>query len=134
MIWDEEEIGDDDDDDIMEEACLGNDYNFHSKGAPKSNDSPSTTNTNTKKNAMETYTSKHTSTDKSPEKQKEKDKEKEKEKEKEVIPSKSPINLDLTQKILGDLQLDYDVVEDLKKMKDNITIFELCKLTLLGTN
>ena len=36
--------------------------------------------------------------------------------------------MDLTQKILGDLKLDYDVVEDLNKMKANITIFELCKI------
>ena len=41
------------------------------------------------------------------------------------MPSKSPISLDVTQKILGDLKLDYDVVEDLKKMKANITILEL---------
>ena len=27
--------------------------------------------------------------------------------------------------------MDYDVVEDLKKMKANITIFELCKITQL---
>ena len=58
-------------------------------------------------------------------KEKEKEKEKEKDKEKEIIPSKSPISLDLTLKILGDLKLDYDVVEDLKKMKANITVFEL---------
>jgi hypothetical protein len=37
----------------------------------------------------------------------------------------------LTQKILGDLKLDYDVVEDLKKMKANITVFELSKITQL---
>ena len=84
LIWDEAEIDDDDDDDIMEEAYVCHDYNICSKGAPKSNDSPSTTKTNTKA----TYTSKYTSTDKSSKK--------EKEKEKEVIPSKSPINLDLT--------------------------------------
>jgi uncharacterized protein (DUF4415 family) len=53
LIWDEEEIGGDDDDDIMEEACLGNDYNLCSKRAPKSNESPSTSKTNTKN-----YTSK----------------------------------------------------------------------------
>ena len=28
IIWDEEEFGDEDDDDIMEEACIGNDYNL----------------------------------------------------------------------------------------------------------
>ena len=39
--------------------------------------------------------------------------------------------MDLTQNILGDLKLDYDVVEDLKKMKANITVFELCKITQL---
>ena len=33
--------------------------------------------------------------------------------------------------ILGDLKLDYSVVEDLKKMKANITMFELCKITQL---
>ena len=126
LIWDEEEFSDDDDDDRMEEACLGNDYNLHSKGAPKMNDPPSTSKTNIKNS-----TSKHTSTDRSLKKEKEKENEKEKEKEKEVIPSKSPISLDLTQKILGDLKLDYDVVEDLKKMKENITIFKLCKIKQL---
>ena len=33
--------------------------------------------------------------------------------------------------ILGDLKLDYDVVENLKKMKANITVFELRKITQL---
>lgn len=122
LIWDEEEFDDDDDDDIMEEACLGNDYNIRSKGARKSNESTSTSKTNTKNS-----TSKQTSTDKSPEKEKQK----EKEKEKGVIPSKSPISLDLTQKILCDLKLYCDVVEDLNNMKVNITIFELCKITQL---
>ena len=122
LIWDQEEFGDDEDDDIMEEACIGNEYNFRSKGAPKTNDLPSTSKTNNN-----IYTSKQASTDNSPEKENAK----EKEKEKEVIPSKSPIILDLTQKILGDLKLDYDAVEDLKKMKADITIFELCKITQL---
>ena len=39
--------------------------------------------------------------------------------------------MDLTQKILGDLKLQYDVVEDLKKMKANIIVFKLCKITQL---
>ena len=39
--------------------------------------------------------------------------------------SQSTISMDLTQNILGDLKLDYDLVEDLKKMKVNITVFEL---------
>ena len=109
LIWDEVEIGVDDDDN-MEEACVGHDYNLHSKGSPNSNDSPSTMKTNTNKTTTTTtFTSKQTSTDKSP--------------------KKSPISLDFPQKILGDLKLDYDVVEDLKKMRANITIFELCKIT-----
>jgi hypothetical protein len=29
------------DGDVLEEACVGNDYNLWSKGAPKANDSPS---------------------------------------------------------------------------------------------
>ena len=33
--------------------------------------------------------------------------------------------------ILGDLKLDYSVVEDLKTMNANITVFELFKITLL---
>jgi hypothetical protein len=33
--------------------------------------------------------------------------------------------------ILGDLKLDYSVVEDLMKMKENIIVFELCKITQL---
>ena len=37
----------------------------------------------------------------------------------------------LTQKILGDLKLDYDVLEYLKNMKYNIIVFELCKITQL---
>ena len=37
--------------------------------------------------------------------------------------------MDLNHKILGDLKIDYDVVEELKKMKANITMFELCKIT-----
>ena len=108
----------------MEEACIGNDYNLRSKGAPKMNDSPSTSKTNNKN-----YSSKQASTGKSPEKEKEKENAKEKENEREVTPRKTPISLDLTQKINGDLKLDYDVVEDLNNerkyysiqlMQDNI--------------
>ena len=80
--------------------------NLHSKGTPKSNDSPSSLKKIAKNNTtIAASTSKETSNDKSPKK------------EKELTPSKSPISLDLTQKILGDLKLDYDVVEDLKKVK-----------------
>ena len=88
------------------------------------NDSPSTVNIVAKKTpTTSSSTSKQTSTDKSPKK--------EKEKEKELTPRKSPISLDLTQKILGNLKLDYDVEEDLKKMKENITEFDLCNMTQL---
>ena len=44
LIWDDTEL-DDIDDDIIEEACVGNDYNLRSKGAPKINDFPSNSNT-----------------------------------------------------------------------------------------
>ena len=47
------------------------------------------------------------------------------------LTSQSTTNMDLTQMILGDLKLDYSVVEDLKKMNANITVFELCKITQL---
>ena len=122
----EDEFEDDCDDDIMEEACIGNDYNLQSKGDIKINDTPSTSKINNKNSS-----SKQASTDKSLEKEKEKESTKEKEKEREETPSKTPISLDLTQKILGDLKLDYDVVQDVNKMKENITMFELCKITQL---
>ena len=57
--------------------------------------------------------------------------EKDKVNENYPILSKTTISLDLTQNILGDLKLYYDVVEDLKKIKSNITIFELWKITQL---
>ena len=41
LIWDDTEL-DYIDDDIMEEACVGNDYNIQSKDAPKINIFPST--------------------------------------------------------------------------------------------
>ena len=100
----------------MEEACTGNDYNLRSKGALKKDDKPSISKEN-KKDAP----SKQPSTDKALENEKEKEKEKGKEttleivKEKEVTPSRTPISFDLTQRVLGDVKLDYDVVEDLKK-------------------
>ena len=120
VLWDEDE------DDIMEEACIGNDYNLWSKGALKKNDTPFTS-----KASNKNASSKQPSTDKAPKKEKEKETTQEIVKEKEVTPSRTPINFDLTQKVLGDLKLDYDLVEDLKKMKANITVFELCKITQL---
>ena len=114
----------------MEEACIGNDYNLRIKGDLKKNDTPTTSKANNK-NAS----SRQPSTDKAPRKDKEKEKEKDTTeeiiKEKEVTPSQTPINFDLTEKVLGDLKLDYDVVKDMKKMKANITVFELCKITQL---
>jgi hypothetical protein len=47
------------------------------------------------------------------------------------LTSQPTTNMDLTQKVLGDLKLDYSVVEDLKKMKENIIVFELSKITQL---
>ena len=44
---------------------------------------------------------------------------------------KSTIRIDFTKNILGDLKLDYVVMEDLKKMKTDIIVFELCKITQL---
>ena len=43
--------------------------------------------------------------------------EKNKTDEKDSTRNKSTTNMDITKKTLGDLKLDYDVVEDLKKMK-----------------
>jgi hypothetical protein len=43
----------------------------------------------------------------------------------------STISMYLTHNIFRNLKLDYDVVEYLKKMKANITMFELCKITQL---
>ena len=45
--------------------------------------------------------------------------------------SQPTTSMDLTQKILGDLKFDYDVVEDLKNIKANINVLELCKITKL---
>ena len=110
---------DDIDDYVMEEACVGNDYNLQSKGALKYNDSSYSSKTGVKKTLAST-----TSTGKSPEKAKDNGK--------DPTTIRSTTSRDLTQKILGDLKLDYDVVEYLKKMKANITMFELCKITQLG--
>ena len=102
ILRDEDDFRYEDDDDLMEEACIGNDYNLQSKGALNKNDTPSTLKTNNKNVA-----SKQPSTDKTSEKEKEKEKEKKSTKEivkeKEITPSRTPISLDLTQKILGDL-------------------------------
>ena len=103
----------DDDDDIMEGACVGHDYNINRKVTPKSNDSPSDAKPSEKKTTTTTTSiSKETSNDKSLEK--------EKEKEKGLTPRKSPISLDLIEKTFGYLKLDYDVVDDLTKLKQTL--------------
>ena len=88
----------------MEEAYVGNNYNM-SMDAPQINDSPSTSKLESLENIK--YMRRISLT------------------------SQSATNMDLTQIILGDLKLDYSVVEDLKKMNTNITVFELCKITQL---
>ena len=104
LIWDDTEL-DDIDDDIMEEACIGNDDNIRSRDAPQINYFPSIL-------KLESL-------------------EKVKDMRRNSITSQSTTNMDLTQMILGDLKLDYSVVEDLNKMNANITVFELCKITQL---
>ena len=117
LIWDETEV-DNGDNDVLEAACVGNYYNLWSKGAPKYNYSTSTSKTIAKKTTPDA-----TSTKTSPDKVKDNGK--------DSIAIKSTPNMDLTKNILGDLKLDYDVVEDLKKIKSNITVSELCKITQL---
>ena len=104
LIWDDIEL-DDIDDAIMEEACVGNDYNIWSKDAPKINDFPSTS----KSESLEKI----------------------KDMRRNSTTSQPTTSIDLTKMILGDLKLDYSVVEDLKKMNANITMFELCKIMQL---
>ena len=104
LIWDDTEL-DDIDDDIMEEACVGNDYNIWSRDAPQINDSPSTL-------KLESL-------------------EKIKDMRRNSLTSESTTNMDLTHMILGGLKLDYSVVEDLKKINANIILFELCKISQL---
>ena len=103
-------------DDVLEEACVGNDYKLHSKGVLKYNDSPSTLNMVAKKTHATTIST-------------EMYLEKVKDSRKDSTTIQFAIRMDLNQKGLGDLKLDYDVMEYLKKMKANITMFELCKIT-----
>ena len=72
---------------------------------------------------MASSTSKETSTDNSSDKVKDN--------EKDPTANKYITIINLTQNFLGDLKLYYDVVEDLKNLKANITVFELCKITQL---
>ena len=104
LIWDDTKL-DDIDDDIMEEACVGNDYNLQRRNAPKTNDFPSTS----KIGSLEQI----------------------KDMRRNSTTAQPTTSMDLTQMILGDLKLDYSVVEYLKKMKENITMFKLCKITQL---
>ena len=41
VLWDDDDFGDEDDNDIMEEACIGNDYNLRSKGVVDRGKNPS---------------------------------------------------------------------------------------------
>jgi hypothetical protein len=98
FIWHDMEL-DDIDDYIMEETCVGNDYNLQSKGAPKIDDFLSTSKMGSLEQTKDTRRNSAT--------------------------SKTTTIIDLTQMILGDLKLDYDVVQDLKNMKENTMVFEL---------
>jgi hypothetical protein len=98
LIWDDTKI-DDIDDDIMDEACVGNDYNIWSRDTPKINDFPSTSKT---RSLEQTQDTRRNSTTYQP-----------------------TTRMDLTQMILRDLKLDYSVVEDLNNMNEKITMFEL---------
>ena len=89
----------------MEEACVGNSYNIQSRDAPQINDSPSTSKSESLENIKDMA--------------------------RNSLTSQPTTNMDLTQMILGDFKLDFSVVEDLKKMKANIIVFELCKITQL---
>ena len=119
LILDEIEM-DNVDDDVMEEACVGNDCNLWSKGTPTSNNSPSTLKMDTKKTpTTTTSTSKKTSTEKYSTKIKTN--------LKDSITNKSTMSMDISHKILSDFKLDYDVVEDMKKMKENIMVLSYVK-------
>lgn len=96
---------------------MWNDYNIQSKGAPKTNDSPSTSKMAMKKIRVAAISAKRS--------------EQTKYTWRNPTTSQPTISMDLTKKILGELKLDYDVAEDLKKMKENITLFQLCKITQL---
>jgi hypothetical protein len=73
--------------------------------------------------AVTTSTSKETSTKKYSAKTKTN--------QKDSTVNNSTMSMDTSHKILSDLKLNYDVVEDLKYMKANIMVFELCKITQL---
>ena len=100
IIQDDTEM-DDIDDDVMEEACVRNGYNIQSKGAPKCDDSSSTSKTATKRTPTAMISTKIYL-------------EKTKDSGMDSTSIKSTISMDLTQNIIGDLKLDYDLVEDLK--------------------
>ena len=102
LIWDDTEM-EDIDDDVMEELCVGNDYNIQGKGDPTPNNYSFSLNPTTKKSlVVAASTSKETSTEKYLDKAKAN--------EKDPTSNKSTTRMDLTQKILGDLKLVYDVV------------------------
>ena len=115
LIWDDTEM-DDIDDDIMNEAYVGNDYNLQTKGSPKTNDSPSTSKTILEKiPTTTTYV--------------ERSSEKTKGTRRNPTTTQPTTSMDFSYNILGDFKLDYDVVHDLMKMRENVIVFELCKIT-----
>ena len=75
---------------------MGNNYNLRSKGAPKINDFPSTLKTTTTSVEISLEQTKDT--------------------RRNPTTAQPTTSMDLTQMILGDLKLDYSVVEDLKKI------------------
>ena len=104
----------------MGELCVGNDYNIQSKDDPAPNNCSSTWKPTMKNNLVTTSsTSKETSIKKYHNKSKAN--------EKDPTANKCTTSIDSNHKILGDLKLYYDVVEELKNMTTNITVFELCK-------
>ena len=95
LIWDDTKM-DDIDDDVMEEDCVGNDYNLQSKGVPMSNNSPTSKKATNKTPTTTTSTPKDTSIKKYLDTTKTNEKDS----------NKSTTNMDISQKILSDLKLN----------------------------
>ena len=94
----------------MEEDCVGNDQNVWSKGSPTSNNSPSNSKMDMKKNlATIASTSRDPSTKKYFTKTKGNPN--------NSTTNKSAMSMDTSLKILSGLKLDYDVIKYLKNMK-----------------
>ena len=95
-----------------------------SNGSPTYNKYPSTLKMATKKIPIATtYTSKEASIEKYSMRTKTNPK--------DSTTNKSIMSMDISQKILSNFMLDYDVVEYLEKMEENIMVFELFKIPQL---